>query len=114
MEDKMTRREALRGMFLAGMGLAFCGPMLCDAARAANRPGAPAGLPGPWKEAPAGTKIDTRTWNKMGETLGMLGCSASAACACPRWAAVAAVSAATRPWTRKPSTRWWTTPSPTA
>ena len=73
MEDKMTRREALRGMFLAGMGLAFCGPMLCDAARAANRPGAPAGLPGPWKEAPAGTKIDTRTWSKMGETLGMLG-----------------------------------------
>ena len=73
MDDKMTRREALRGMFLAGMGLAFCGPMLCDAARAANRPGAPAGLPGPWKEAPAGTKIDTRTWSKMGETLGMLG-----------------------------------------
>ncbi len=73
MDDKMTRREALRGMFLAGMGLAFCGPMLCDSARAATRPGAPAGLPGPWKEAPAGTKIDTRTWSKMGETLGMLG-----------------------------------------
>ena len=105
MEDKMTRREALRGMFLAGMGLAFCGPMLCDAARAANRPGAPAGLPGPWKEAPAGTKIDTRTWSKMGETLGMLGLGCMP---------VAAASAATRPWTRKPSTRWWTTPSPTA
>ena len=73
MDDKMTRREALRGMFLAGMGLAFCGPLLCDSARAAGRPGAPAGLPGPWKEAPDGTKIDTRTWSKMGETLGMLG-----------------------------------------
>ena len=73
MDDKMTRREALRGMFLAGMGLAFCGPLLCDSARAAGRPGAPAGLPGPWKEAPEGTKIDTRTWSKMGETLGMLG-----------------------------------------
>jgi predicted aldo/keto reductase-like oxidoreductase len=32
-------------------------------------------MPGaiPWDEAPAGSKIDTRTWDKMGETLGMLG-----------------------------------------
>ena len=67
MDDKMTRRDALRGMFLAGMGLAFGGPLV----RAANGSGAPA--PGPWKEAPDGTRIDTRTWNKMGETLGMLG-----------------------------------------
>ena len=73
MDEKMTRREALRGMFLAGMGLAFCGPLLSDSLRAANVPGTPAGLPGPWKEAPDGTKIDTRTWSKMGETLGMLG-----------------------------------------
>ena len=71
MEDKMTRREALKGMFLAGMGLAFCGP-LTNAATA----GAPADTrPGfaPWKEAPEGSKIDNRTWSKMGETLGMLG-----------------------------------------
>jgi Predicted oxidoreductases of the aldo/keto reductase family len=73
MDDKMTRREALRGMFLAGMGLAFCGPLLSDTLRAANLPGTSSGLPGPWKEAPDGTKIDTRTWSKMGETLGMLG-----------------------------------------
>ena len=73
MDDKMTRREALRGMFLAGMGLAFCGPLLSDTLRAANLPGTPAHLPGPWKEAPDGSKIDTRTWSKMGETLGMLG-----------------------------------------
>ena len=28
MEDKMTRREALKGMFLAGMGLAVGSPLL--------------------------------------------------------------------------------------
>ena len=68
MEDnKMTRREALRGMFFAGMGLAFGGSLMHEA-HAASRPG-----PGPWKEAPEGSKIDTRTWAKMGETLGMLG-----------------------------------------
>ena len=70
MDDKMTRRDALKGMFLAGMGLAFCGPLFCDSLRAANTPAA---LPGPWKEAPDGTRIDARTWSKMGETLGMLG-----------------------------------------
>ena len=70
MDDKMTRREALKGLFFSGMGLAFAGPLFCDSLRAANRP---AGLPGPWKEAPDGTKIDNRTWSKMGETLGMLG-----------------------------------------
>ena len=68
MEDnKMTRREALRGMFLAGMGLAFCSPMMHDAKAA------PGPAPDPWKEAPEGSKIDTRHWAKMGETLGMLG-----------------------------------------
>ena len=68
MEDnKMTRREALRGMFLAGMGLAFGGPLMHEV-HAASRPG-----PGPWKEAAEGSKIDTRHWAKMGETLGMLG-----------------------------------------
>ena len=68
MEDnKMTRREALRGMFLAGMGLALGGPLMHEA-HAASKPGT-----GPWKEAPAGSKIDTRNWAKMGETLGMLG-----------------------------------------
>ena len=68
MEDnKMTRREALRGMFLAGMGLALGGPLMHEA-HAASRQG-----PGPWKEAPEGSKIDTRNWAKMGETLGMLG-----------------------------------------
>ncbi len=68
MDDKMTRREALKGLFFAGMGLAVGGPLLHSVnANAA----VPAALP--WDEAPDGTKIDTRTWDKMGETLGMLG-----------------------------------------
>ena len=71
MDDKMTRREALKGLFFAGMGLAVGGPLLQTfgtPAHAANLPAA-----SPWKEAPEGSKIDARTWDKMGETLGMLG-----------------------------------------
>ena len=67
----MTRREALKGLFFAGMGLAVGGPLLQSfgtPAHAANLPAA-----SPWKEAPEGSKIDARTWDKMGETLGMLG-----------------------------------------
>ena len=69
MNDKMTRSEALRGSFLAGMGLALGGPMM-EAAGAAAEPGM---AEDPWKEAPEGSKIDARHWTKMGETLGMLG-----------------------------------------
>ena len=71
MDNKMTRREALKGMFLAGMGLAASGPLLralgtdAETANASNA--------APWTEAPEGSKIDSRTWVKMGETLGMLG-----------------------------------------
>ena len=68
MEEKMTRREALRGMLLAGMGLAVGGPLLHSFNKRDDAP-----LPAPWKEAPDGSKINTRTWDKMGETLGMLG-----------------------------------------
>ena len=71
MDDKITRREALKGLFFAGMGLAAGGPLL----RSLGTPAAAATPPiaAPWKEAPEGSKIDTRTWDKMGETLGMLG-----------------------------------------
>ena len=71
MNDKLTRREALKGLLLAGMGLAVGGPLLHGADRDVH----PTGLqdPAPWKEAPEGTKIDSRKWDKMGETLGMLG-----------------------------------------
>ncbi len=65
----MTRREALKGIFFAGMGLAT-GSMLL---RSQFTPAKAGTLPPPWKEAPEGSKIDSRTWNKLGETLGMLG-----------------------------------------
>ena len=69
MDDKMTRREALKGLFFAGMGLAVGGPLL----QSMGTPAHAATLPAPWKEAPEGSRIDARTWDKMGETLGMLG-----------------------------------------
>ena len=69
MDDKMTRREALKGLFFAGMGIA-AGGMLLKSQAAPAKAGT---LPAPWKEAPEGSKIDTRTWSKLGETLGMLG-----------------------------------------
>ncbi len=69
MDNKITRREALKGLFYTGVGLAVSGPLLNSVqAGAANLP-----VEAPWKEAPEGTKIDARTWSKMGETLGMLG-----------------------------------------
>ncbi len=71
MDDKMTRREALRGLFFAGMGLAAGGPVL----RSLGTPASAATPSGtiPWTEAPEGSRIDSRNWDKMGETLGMLG-----------------------------------------
>ena len=68
-DTMMTRREALKGLLYTGIGLAVGGPLL-----QACRPGArevPAGIP--WTEAPEGSKIDMRTWSRMGETVGLLG-----------------------------------------
>ena len=70
-DHKMTRREALKGLFFAGIGVTAAGPLLRSLgtpARAAEVPAA-----SPWVEAPEGSKIDARTWSKLGETLGMLG-----------------------------------------
>ena len=69
MADKITRREALKGLLFAGMGIAT-GGMLLKSQGAAARPATPSA---PWKEAPEGSKIDTRTWDKLGETLLVLG-----------------------------------------
>lgn len=69
MDDMITRREALKGLFLAGMGIASGGILMKSQAAQAK----PSTLSVLWKEAPEGTKIDSRTWDKMGETLGMLG-----------------------------------------
>ena len=71
MDNKITRREALKGLFFGGLGLAAGGPLLKSLGTTAQAANVPA--PAPWKEAPDGSRIDTRTWSKMGETLGMLG-----------------------------------------
>ena len=69
-DNKITRREALKGLFYAGMGLAVGGPLLqaCGARGSSESPAAV-----PPTEAPEGSKIDTRNWSKLGETIGMLG-----------------------------------------
>ena len=67
----MTRRQALKGMLLAGMGLAVGGPALQSFRPMEDASDSPAGIP--WKEAPEGSKISSRNWSKLGETLGMLG-----------------------------------------
>ena len=69
MEKKITRREALKGLFFAGMGIVTGGALLKTQLASANA----ATVPDPWIEAPEGTKIDSKTWDKLGETLGMLG-----------------------------------------
>ena len=69
MDNKITRREALKGLLYGGVGLAVSGPLLNSMqAEAANLP-----ADAPWKEAPEGSRIDSRDWPGLGETLGMLG-----------------------------------------
>ena len=69
MNNKITRREALKGLFFAGMGIMTGGILL----KSQVEPAQAGTIPDPWKEAPEGSKIDSKTWNKLGETLGMLG-----------------------------------------
>ena len=71
MDDKMTRREALKGMLLAGMGLAVGAPVLQSFRPREDATSLSAAIP--WKEAPEGSKINSRNWSGLGETLGMLG-----------------------------------------
>jgi len=69
----VTRREALKRMMFAGIGIAVGGPLLEACGSDGNAKAADAATAVPWKEAPNGSKIDTRRWERMGETLGMLG-----------------------------------------
>ena len=71
MDNMISRREALKGLLYGGIGLAASGPLLQGLSVSAGAANTPA--KSPWKEAPAGSKIDSRTWTRMGETLGMLG-----------------------------------------
>ncbi|MBQ6576489.1 MAG: aldo/keto reductase [Bacteroidales bacterium] len=73
MDNKISRREAIRGMFFAGVGLATGGSLIQSCgSNQSNTPGADTAAI-PWTEAPEGSKVDTRTWSKMGETLSLLG-----------------------------------------
>ena len=73
MDNKISRREAIKGMFFAGMGLATGGTIInsCISGQSKTSDSDVAAIP--WTEAPEGTKVDTRTWSKMGETLSLLG-----------------------------------------
>ena len=71
MDKKISRREALKGLIFTGMSLAAGGTVLKSLGTPAGASGLPAAAP--WKEAPDGSRIDSRTWEKLGETLGMLG-----------------------------------------
>ena len=74
MDKKITRREALKGMFFASVGLASAGTLLRSCTSSGNSSSQSADSAAvPWTEAPEGSKVDTRTWNKMGETLSLLG-----------------------------------------
>ena len=73
MDNKISRREAIRGMFFAGVGLATGGSLIQSCgSNQSNTPGADTAAI-PWTEAPEGSKVDTRTWSKIGETLSLLG-----------------------------------------
>ncbi len=71
MNDKISRREALKGMFFAGVGLMAANPILQSCSGGGQNTSDVTAVP--WTEAPEGSKVDTRTWSKMGETLGLLG-----------------------------------------
>ena len=106
MGDKITRREALKGIFFTGMGIATSGMLLKSQVSSASTQTHTI----PWKEAPAGTKIDSRTWDKMGETLGMLGLGCMRL---PTLSVIQVPTAVVGLWIRKQSIRWLTTQSNT-
>ena len=70
-DNKITRREAIKGMFFAGVGLAAGGSLL--QACGSNTPSAADANAIPWTEAPEGSRVDTKTWPRLGETLSLLG-----------------------------------------
>ena len=71
-DRKISRREAIKGMLFAGMGLMSVSPIIqACGSKTGNASADSSEIP--WTEAPEGSRIDTRTWDKMGETIGMLG-----------------------------------------
>ena len=73
MSKKISRREAIKDMFYVGVGLASAGTLL---QACASRGGVKtsSGTPFvPMPDAPEGSKIDSRYWDSLGVSLGMLG-----------------------------------------
>ena len=73
MSKKISRREAIKDMLYVGVGLASAGTLL---QACASRGGAKSGAGVdfiPMPEAPEGSKIDSRYWDGLGVSLGMLG-----------------------------------------
>ena len=73
MSKKISRREAIKDMLYAGVGLATAGTLLqaCSPRGGAK---AAAGAPFiPMPDAPEGSKVDSVYWDGLGCSLGMLG-----------------------------------------
>ena len=67
MSEKISRRQALRQILTAGTGFAFAGKVLAGQQETAL----PTSLP---HNAPTdGPHIVSRTWNSLGDTVGLLG-----------------------------------------
>lgn len=67
--EKITRREALKTMAAAGTGLAVAGTILesCRPGRTDSKDSSPKG------PAPEGSKVTSRVWPKLGDTVSLLG-----------------------------------------
>lgn len=72
MARQISRREALKDMLFLGVGIASAGSILQScASRAGERMASAQYTPMP--DAPEGSKIDSRYWESLGVSLGMLG-----------------------------------------
>ena len=73
MSKKITRREAMKDIFYVGVGLASAGTLLqACASRGAGKAASGVSFT-PMPDAPEGSKIDSKYWDGLGVSLGMLG-----------------------------------------
>ena len=73
MSKKISRREAIKDMLYAGVGLATAGTLLQACAPRGGAKAA-AGAPFiPMPDAPEGSKVDSIYWDGLGCSIGMLG-----------------------------------------
>ena len=70
----ITRREAIKDMLYVGVGLASAGTLLQACAQNGGSKAAGSGVSYvPMPEAPDGSRIDSRYWDSLGASIGMLG-----------------------------------------